>query len=67
MKFCLPAVEPFMENQKYLERFDEIKSLEKTKKINFKDKISVNNLSFKFPGTSEFILQNLDFHSSQSA
>ena len=61
MKFCLPAVEPFMENQKYLERFDEIKSLEKTKKINFKDKISVNNLSFKFPGTSEFILENLDF------
>ena len=61
MKFCLPAVEPFMENQKYLEKFNGSDSIEKTKKINFKDKILINNLSFKFPGTSEYILQNLDF------
>ena len=62
MKFCLPAVEPFMENQKYLEeKFNKENSIIANKKITFNDKILIKDLSFKFPGTSNNILQNLDF------
>ena len=59
MRFCLPAVEPFIKNRKYIEKLEQ-KSKFDNKKIIFTDKIEIRNLTYKFPNTNENILHGLD-------
>ena len=59
MKFCLPAVEPFIKNKKYLEK-NTAKQIPNDSKLLFSDQIEIKNLTYKFPETKENVLQNLN-------
>ena len=60
MRFCLPAVEPFIKNRKYIEKSGQKSKFDNKKKIIFTDKIEIQNLTYKFPNTNENILYGLD-------
>ena len=61
MKFCLPAVEPYMNDGSH---FHPIKKDLNGKRLNskfkFRNKISIKNLSYKFPEAERYILDDLN-------
>jgi ABC-type bacteriocin/lantibiotic exporter with double-glycine peptidase domain len=61
MKFCLPAVRPYMKSSLHI-NFNNSSLLEKEKsvKLVFKNKIAIENLTYKFPDTEKNILADLD-------
>lgn len=60
MKFCLPAVEPFIISKKHLGKDKNELSHKSNSKLIFSDKIKIQNLTYKFPDTTENILENLN-------
>ena len=61
IKFCLPAVGPYMKNSLNV-NLNDTPLLEKEKnfKLVFENKISIKNLTYKFPETKKNILTDLD-------
>lgn len=61
MKFCLPVVGPYMKDSLHI-NFNNTSLLEKEKnfKLVFENKISIENLTYKFPDTEKNILADLD-------
>ena len=60
LRFCLPAVEPFILNKKHLVDNTKKTHTNITNKYVLSDQIKIENLSFKFPGTSHNILEDLN-------
>tara|TARA_B100001057_G_scaffold17891_1_gene16555 strand:+ start:777 stop:2495 length:1719 start_codon:yes stop_codon:yes gene_type:complete len=60
LKFCLPAVEPFILHKKHL--LNNVKNSKNNLANNYllSNQIKLENLSFKFPGTTNNILENLN-------
>jgi len=62
INYCMPAIEPYLQNNIRLEKnFFEDSIHEKYKnKITFKNEINIKNLDFKYPNSKEQILKNLN-------
>ena len=59
IKFCLPAVQPFILDKKFLDNTNISNDIVE-KKIFFNNQIEIEDLSFKFPGSNKNILENLN-------